>query len=46
MGYVPCELCLKERIPYYAGIALAALALALAGRAETIGSRRLSRGFS
>ena len=30
MGYVPCELCLKERIPYYAGIALAALALALA----------------
>jgi disulfide bond formation protein DsbB len=30
MGYVPCELCLKERIPYYAGIALAALALVLA----------------
>ena len=27
MGYVPCELCLKERIPYYVGIALAALAL-------------------
>jgi len=33
LGYAPCELCLKERIPYYAGIALAAAALmpALAG---------------
>ena len=29
-GYVPCELCLKERLPYYAGIALAAVTLALA----------------
>jgi disulfide bond formation protein DsbB len=31
-GYAPCELCLKERLPYYAGIALAALTLALAWR--------------
>lgn len=29
LGYPPCELCLKERIPYYAGIALAALAIFL-----------------
>ena len=27
-GYAPCELCLKQRIPYYAGIAAAVLALA------------------
>ena len=29
-GYAPCELCLEERLPYYAGIALAAVTLALA----------------
>jgi disulfide bond formation protein DsbB len=29
LGYTPCELCLKERLPYYAGIAVAALALVL-----------------
>jgi disulfide bond formation protein DsbB len=26
-GYVPCELCLKERIPYYAGMTVALLAI-------------------
>jgi disulfide bond formation protein DsbB len=26
-GYVPCELCLKERIPYYVGLPLILLAL-------------------
>ena len=26
-GYAPCELCLKERIPYYAAIPVAGLAL-------------------
>jgi disulfide bond formation protein DsbB len=31
-GYAPCELCLTERFPYYAGIALAALAVVLARR--------------
>ncbi len=25
LGYIPCELCLKERIPYYVGMPLAAL---------------------
>lgn len=29
-GYLPCELCLTQRIPYYAGIPLAALTLWLA----------------
>jgi disulfide bond formation protein DsbB len=31
-GYAPCDLCLKERLPYYAGIVLAAVTLALAWR--------------
>ena len=31
-GYLPCELCLKQRIPYYAGVPLAALTLWLAAR--------------
>ncbi len=29
-GYIPCKLCLEQRIPYYAGIPLMALALAAA----------------
>jgi disulfide bond formation protein DsbB len=37
LGYAPCELCLKERLPYYAGIALALLTVVLAAR----GPRRL-----
>jgi disulfide bond formation protein DsbB len=41
-GYVPCELCLKERIPYYAGVplALAVAFLAWVGRTAL-----LSGGF-
>ena len=37
-GYVPCELCLKERIPHYWGVPLAALvgALAWGGRASLL----------
>jgi len=27
-GYIPCMLCLQQRIPYYAGLPVAALALA------------------
>ncbi len=34
LGYVPCELCYKERIPYYAGIALATLTLGLSRRGQ------------
>ena len=29
-GYVPCKLCLEERIPYYVGLPLAAVALVAA----------------
>ncbi len=32
LGYAPCELCLKERVPYYIGIAVAALTVVLATR--------------
>lgn len=32
LGYAPCELCLKERIPYYAAIPLAGLAVFFAAR--------------
>lgn len=31
-GYVPCELCLKERIPYYGGVPLALVVAILAWR--------------
>lgn len=27
LGYIPCELCLKERIPYYAAVPVAALTI-------------------
>ena len=32
MGYIPCELCLLGRIPYYVGIILAALTVFAAQR--------------
>ncbi len=32
LGYAPCELCLKERIPYYIGIPVAAATLIFALR--------------
>jgi disulfide bond formation protein DsbB len=32
LGFTPCELCLKERIPYYAAIPIAALAALFAVR--------------
>jgi disulfide bond formation protein DsbB len=35
LGFPPCELCLKERIPYYAAIPLAGLALVLAARGSS-----------
>lgn len=34
-GYAPCELCLKERLPYYVGIALAAVTVSIAWRAPS-----------
>lgn len=39
-GYAPCELCLKERIPYYTAIPFACLAVFFAWR----GSKNLCRG--
>lgn len=35
-GYAPCELCLKERIPYYTGAPLAFLSFLLAVRQATL----------
>lgn len=40
LGYLPCELCYKERIPYYAAFALAPLA----GFAARSGKAGLARG--
>jgi len=39
LGVKPCELCLTQRIPYYAGVPLA---LAVAWLADRTGSRRLA----
>ncbi len=35
LGFEPCELCLKQRYPYYAALPLAAAAIFFAGRAQT-----------
>ena len=35
LGYAPCELCLKQRLPYYAGIVLATVAAFLSLRGRT-----------
>ena len=43
LGYVPCELCLKERIPYYAAIPVAGLAVLFAARES---ERLLHTAFS
>jgi disulfide bond formation protein DsbB len=32
-GYIPCALCLEQRVPYYVALPLAILALVVAGRA-------------
>ncbi|HXW71411.1 MAG TPA: disulfide bond formation protein B [Methylocella sp.] len=34
LGYAPCELCLKERMPYYAAIPIAALTAVCAARGK------------
>ncbi len=36
-GYVPCALCLEQRIPYYVGIPLGIAGLALVGAAPALG---------
>ncbi len=35
-GYIPCALCLEQRVPYYVGLPLAVLALLLAGHATVL----------
>ncbi len=46
-GYAPCELCLKERLPYYAGLVLSAVAVGLAERGPRSSTQRslLRAGF-
>lgn len=39
MGYIPCELCLLGRKPYYVGIGLAALTAAAAWRGRIVPAR-------
>jgi disulfide bond formation protein DsbB len=41
-GYAPCELCLKQRIPYYIGIPVALLVLFVGSR-HRLGSHRSAR---
>jgi disulfide bond formation protein DsbB len=43
LGYVPCKLCLEERIPYYAGIQVAVLALVAPA---VTGDARLARALA
>ncbi|WP_349358446.1 disulfide bond formation protein B [Stappia sp.] len=40
-GFVPCKLCLEQRVPYYAGLPLAAVALALVWTGRAPGLRTL-----
>jgi disulfide bond formation protein DsbB len=40
-GFEPCELCLKQRYPYYAALPLAAAAIFLARNAQTTAARVL-----
>ena len=40
-GYIPCELCLEERIPFYAGIPILLVALLALRQSHTAGSRLL-----
>ncbi|MCF3936180.1 disulfide bond formation protein B [Acuticoccus sp. M5D2P5] len=35
-GYVPCELCLEQRIPYYVAIPLALIAMLTMARSDTL----------
>jgi disulfide bond formation protein DsbB len=39
LGFAPCELCLKQRIPYYAGILLAALTALAAQQGRAVLAR-------
>jgi disulfide bond formation protein DsbB len=45
-GYVPCKLCLEERVPYYVGVPLALVALIAALSAAPAWVRRLALGVA
>ncbi|MBY0610599.1 MAG: disulfide bond formation protein B [Beijerinckiaceae bacterium] len=44
LGYQPCKLCLEQRIPYYVGLSLAALALIVAATGTRIGLLKAALG--
>lgn len=44
-GYLPCDLCLKQRWAYYAGVPLALVAAGLAARAPASAATRLTLGL-
>jgi len=45
-GYMPCPLCLEQRVPYYAGIPLTLLAVWLASVGRVTGARLLLFAFA
>jgi disulfide bond formation protein DsbB len=45
-GYAPCELCLKQRIPYYIGIPVALLTLLVASRHRLVAHRAARLGLA
>ncbi len=48
VGFIPCELCLKERIPYYIGILIGVIGLgvaAMGGHAKTVRWLALAAGL-
>jgi disulfide bond formation protein DsbB len=45
LGYAPCELCLKQRLPYYAGVSVAALAVVFCRRGPESATRAAFAGL-
>lgn len=46
LGYAPCELCLKERVPYYAAVPVAGLAIFFATRGLGVLVRAMFLGLA
>jgi disulfide bond formation protein DsbB len=42
LGYIPCKLCLQQRIPYYVGIPLAIVALIVLARGASVKIAKLA----
>ncbi len=45
-GYPPCDLCLKERLPYYAAVVLATAAILAAWRGSRVATMTLFAGLA